>query len=251
MNILFPMSGKSKFFNTVEYPYPLPLIEIFDKSIIELVIENFRKIAGDLFFVFIVSDEDCKKYHLDNVLKLLTKEKCHIVRLKKNTKGAACSVLMAIEQINNDEPLIIANSDQIIDVDLNKVIRYFNDKEADAGVISFESIHPRWSYVKIVNDRIVETAEKKPISKDAIAGFYYYRRGKDYVRSAMNSIRKDNNIEGQFYIAPTMNELVLENKKLLAYKIENDRFYTFYTPQKIKEYEGKFADSRPSTLAST
>lgn len=239
LNVLFPMSGKSKFFNSTEYPYPKPLIEIFGKSMIEIVINNYKQIKDDLRFTFIVNEDDCKKFHLDNTLELLTEGKSHIIRLKKNTKGAACSALMAIEQINNNTPLIIANSDQIIEDDLNKVIEFFSKQKADAGVICFESIHPRWSYVKTTDGRIVETAEKNPISKNAIAGFYFYKHGSDFVRSAMKSIVKDAHIEGQFFIAPTMNELVLENKKLIVYQLDNDQFHTLYTPQKIKEYEAK------------
>lgn len=165
INVLFPMSGATKFFDSAEYPYPKPLIEIFDKSIIEMVIEDFKKIKEDLFFIFIVNDEDCRKFHLDNVLKLLTDDRCHIIRLKKNTQGAACSALMAIEQINNNSPLIIANSDQIIGDDLNKIVQFFNDNKADAGALCFESIHPRWSYARIIDGKIMETAEKDPSVK--------------------------------------------------------------------------------------
>ena len=105
------------------------------------------------------------------------------------TKGAACSCLLAINHIPPDDPLIVANADQIIDWDLNAVLSYFEEGDFDAGTICFESVHPRRSYVAVDEQgEVVEAAEKKPISRNAIAGFYYYRRGSDFIQAAMKSI---------------------------------------------------------------
>ena len=99
-------------------------------------------------------------------------------------------------------------------------------------------MHPRWSYVRTDQDGyIVEAAEKRPISKKAIAGFYYFKQGKDFIKAAMQSIRKDNNVNGLYYIAPALGELVLEDKKLGVYQVDIEKYHTFYTPRKIKEYE--------------
>lgn len=242
INILLPIAGKSMFFESQEYPFPKPLIEIFGTSMIQMVVENLATIAGNTQFVFVVNSADCRKYHIDDVLDLLTDNSCITVKLGGETKGAACSALMAIDHIDNDTPLIIANSDQIIEEDLNAIIGHFNDKGADAGVACFETIHPRWSYARIDDaGNVVETSEKRPISKNAIAGFYYFRHGSDFVRAAKKSIEKDNSIDGIFFIAPTLNELILEGKKLRTFRIANDKYHTFYSPQKIKEFEKKKA----------
>ncbi|MGB6329377.1 MAG: glycosyltransferase family 2 protein [Halarcobacter sp.] len=235
INILIPLAGKNQFFSETEYPFPKPLIELNDKTMIELVINNFDTIKEKKQFIFIVNSDDCKKYHLDNVLNLLTNDNCKIIQINYDTKGAACSAMMAIEYINNEEPLIIANADQLFDDDLGEVISTFNN--VDGGVISFESIHPRWSYVRVdEHNYIVETAEKRPLSKHAIAGFFYFKEGKDFIDSAMNMIKKDVNVNKLYYISPTFNEMVLNNKKLTVKTIDNDKYHTFYTPQKIKEY---------------
>lgn len=236
VNILIPLAGKNQFFNESEYPYPKPLIEINDKTIIEHIINNFDTIKKDKQFIFIVNNDDCKKYHLDNVLNLLTNQTCKIIKVDNETRGAACSAMMAIEYIDNDIPLIIANADQILDENLDDIVSSFEN--VDGGVVSFDSVHPRWSYVKLdEKNYIVETAEKRPLSKHAIAGFYYFNRGKDFISSAMNMIKKDANVNGLYYIAPTLNEMILENKKLIIKKIDNKKYHTFYTPQKIQEYE--------------
>lgn len=238
INILLPMVGKSPFFESPQYYFPKPLVEINGKTMIEMVIGNLNMIDDDKQYIFVVNQMDCTKHHLDDVLRLLTDNKGQIIRLDKETKGAACSILMAVDYINNDTPLVIANSDQLIEEDLNNIIAQFQEQDADAGVICFENVHPRWSYVRLdENDNVVETAEKRPLSKNAIAGFYYFKHGKDFVKAAMKSILKDARVNDLFYIAPTLNELILEDMNIRHVKIDSSKYHTFYSPQKIHEYE--------------
>ncbi len=205
---------------------------------IELVLENFKKIKQEKKFIFIVKDEDCHKYHLDDSLRLATDDNCVIIKVSNDTKGAACSALYAIDHINNDEPLIISNGDQIIDVSFNDILNDLNKQKADAGLVCFESIHPKYSYARInEHGDVIETAEKRPLTKNAIAGFYYFSKGSLFVNAAQLSIEKDNSVNGIFFIAPTMNELVLDNKRIRVVKIKNEQYHLFYSPQKIKEYE--------------
>ena len=145
---------------------------------------------------------------------------------------------MAIEHMDNPDKLVISNGDQVIEEDLNRPLSFFDERRADAGVIAFESVHPKWSYVRLGTDgRVIETAEKRPISKHAIAGFYYFKRGSDFVKSAMQSIEKDASVNGIYFIAPCINEMVLQNKRIEMFPIEDRRYRSFYSPQKIKEYE--------------
>lgn len=237
INVLFPMAGGNKFFARTNYPFPKPLIEICGKTMIEMAIDNFKSLER-VNFIFILNKKECRKFHIDDTLKLLTGNQCKIIQVEGETKGAACSALMAIEYINNDIPLVISNFDQIIEEDINKVLHYFS--QFDGGVIIFKSVHPRWSYVKVnAKGFVIEAAEKRPISRNAIAGFYYFRRGQDFVTSAMNMIRKDSNVNGIYYIAPSLNELVLRHKRIAVFAIDEEKYHTFYMPQKIEEYRRK------------
>lgn len=238
INIMIPMAGKSQYFSESEFPFPKPLIEIGQRTVIEHVIQNLSSAGPDVQFIFVLSSADCRKFHLDSTLNIITDHKCKIVRLDNETRGAACSALMAISHIANDHPLIIANSDQLFDDSLKDLIAGLRD--ADAGVLTFESVHPRWSYVRL-NEQglVVETAEKRPISRHAIAGLYHFRHGRDFVEAAMRMIQKDSSINGNFYIAPTLNEMILQGKKVKTVKVDVHRYHTFYTPQKIKEYESQ------------
>ena len=237
LNILIPMAGNNKL-EGYELPYPKPLVEVGGTPLVSRIIDQLQTIKGDKNFIFVVNQEDCGRFYLDNVLKLILKDQVTVVKVNKNTKGAACSALMAIDHINNGAELIIANSDSLIFEDLNKARSYFNDTKADAGTICFESIHPKWSYVRLdENESVMEAAEKKPISNWANAGFYYFRKGEDFVASAMKTIMKEACVDGYYFIAPTLNEMILSHKSVKAFKIQKDNYINFFSLEKIKEYE--------------
>jgi len=236
INVLIPMAGKSQYFSDNDYPFPKPLVEIGSKTVIEHVISNLASIAEHVNFIFVLNNADCRKFHLDSTLNIITDNQCKIIRLENETRGAACSALMAVSHIANDIPLVIANADQIFGGSLQELISEFSN--FDAGVLTFESVHPRWSYVRLSEEQLViETAEKRPISRHAIAGFYYFRKGRDFVESAMRMIQKDSSVNGNYFIAPSLNEMILQGKKITTQAVDTSRYHTLYTPQKIKEYE--------------
>lgn len=233
INVLLPAMGTSTFYK--DSYFPKPLYEINGKTMLELVVEDFAQLDPKQY-IFVFADEDCMKFHLDSSAKMLTPAS-QVIKLKNQTAGALCTCLMAIEYINDDTSLIIANSDQIIDVDYRDVVNHFEEQGDDAGVITFPNIHPRWSYARKVDNEIVEVAEKRPLSKNAIAGFYYYKKGSDFVDAAKKALIKQNNLDGQYYISASINEMILMDKKVGYFDIEKDQYKSFYSPAKVKAYE--------------
>jgi dTDP-glucose pyrophosphorylase len=235
-NILVPMAGNSQFFAEHEHPFPKPLVEIAGKTIVEHVVNNLSTVGSDIKFIFIVRSDDCRKYHLDLTLDMITRGNNIIIRLDKETQGSACSALMAIEFINNEIPLLIANDDQLFVDPISQFIASLG--MADAGVVCFESVHPRWSYVRVdERGNVMETAEKRPITRNAIAGLYYFCEGKHYVNAAMKMIEKRDSVNGNFYVAPALNQMILDGYDVRMTTVVNDRYHTLYSPQKIREYE--------------
>lgn len=233
INILIPAMGKNSFFK--DYYFPKPLVEINGKTMLELLVNDYGCLEEKkLTFVFL--DDECKKFHLDDSAKILCD--CNCIKLKNETEGALCTSLMAIDYIDNDNPLIIANMDQIIDVDYNEVLKFFKEKNCDAGVITFQDIHPRWSYIKTDGEFVCEVAEKRPLSHDAIAGFYYYSKGSIFVEAAKRVLLKRNSLEGRYYISSSLNEIILDGLKVGYYRINKEQYKSFYSPAKISEYEG-------------
>ncbi|TKX28191.1 glycosyl transferase family 2 [Campylobacter sp. MIT 12-5580] len=235
LNIMVPIAGKSYFFDDAKDGFPKPFIEICGKTMLEHFIKNYENIENKCF-IFILKEEDVKRYHLDDAINVLTNNQSKIVILKKETSGMVCSALMTIDQIDLNEPLLIVNMDQIFEYDLSEFISKLSLN--DAGVLSFESVHPRWAYVKCNEANFVlEAFEKRPVSKNAIAGFYYFNKAKYFINSAFSMIKKDVNYDGKYFIAPVLNELILENKKVINISIDKNRYFTFYSHTKINEYE--------------
>jgi len=237
LNVLIPMSGPNRF-DGDEFSYPKPLIEIMGRPVIEHVIAGLDQIRRQKRFICVVNEEDCDNFYLADVLGLITKGNVQCIKLKRSTKGAACSALMAIDYIDNDGPLLISNSDHVLEWDLDAILDRFDSRKVDAGVVCFEAVHPKWSYVRLDEaGKIVETAEKRPLSRYAIAGLYYFRRGADFVRAARCSIEKDASVNGLYYIAPVMNELILEGANLESVSVPASAYHNFYSPHKLREYE--------------
>lgn len=236
LKIIIPLAGSSEIFQKAGYMYPKPLIEIKGIPMIQRVVDGIKTLTTPYTIIFIVKEEDTIKYHIDNTLKLL-EPKCEIIKIKNITKGGLCSVLMAIDKIDKEDSLLILNSDQIIEEDLFRINNYWIENDSDMGVVTFTSVHPRWSYVLTEEREIIQTAEKNPISSKAIAGYYYFKSAELFFDCAFKTILNDVQIDGLFFVSPVINEYVLRNKKVNFYEIQNTQYHSFYSPKLIAEFE--------------
>lgn len=239
LKIIIPLAGSSELFEQAGYPYPKPLIEIKGKPMIQWVIESVKEIPTPHQFIFIIKESDAHRFHLDNTLRLIDPS-AEIIKIKNETKGGLCSVLMAADKISDDDALLIVNSDQIIDVNLLQFDTLWKEKKSDVGVITFPSIHPRWSYILTDQDNIIQTAEKNPISHHAIAGYYYFSSAKDFFTFSFQTILNDAHVNGLFYISSVINEYILHNKRVHYHEIEAEKYHSLYAPKLVQEFENHF-----------
>ena len=234
LNILIPMAGAGTRFKDAGYIFPKPLIEIDNKPMIQWVIESL-KLEGN--YIFIVQKEHQEKYNINSVLKIL-KPNCKIIELDHITEGAACTTLLAKKFIDSNNPLIIANSDQYILWNSIKSMYNFNSKKIDGGILTFEAIHPKWSYAKVDKNNLVsEVAEKKVISKNATVGVYYWKKGSDYIKYAESMIKKNIRIKNEFYVCPVYNEAIKEKKRIIIDKVK--KMHGLGTPDDLNNFISK------------
>lgn len=233
MNILIPMAGEGSRFAKEGYTFPKPLIDVDGKPMIQRVIEN---LDFDATYIFLVRKEHLEKYFgMKLTLDRITNSKFKIVEVDSLTQGAACTALLAKDYIDNDEDLLIANSDQIIEYS-SKNFRYMkNFSTVDAIVFCFNSVHPKWSFVKTDFSGVVtDVAEKNPISDIATCGIYWYRKGSDFVKAAEQMISKNIRVNNEFYIAPVYNELISWGRTLIPFFV--DKMYGIGTPEDLNAY---------------
>jgi len=231
MNVLIPMAGRGSRFEEAGYTFPKPLVEVNGKPMIQVVAENLNI---DAKHIYIVQKEHYERYNLEHVLKLITPN-CQIIIVSEITEGAACTALLAKELINNDEPLLMANSDQFMEWDSNEFMYAMNTDTTDAGILTFESTHPKWSYAKLDDHGYVcEVAEKKPISNIATVGVYFWKRGSDFIKYAEQMIGKNIRVNGEFYVCPVFNEAIADGKKIKTYQIE--KMWGLGTPEDLRYF---------------
>tara|TARA_Y100000114_G_scaffold70835_1_gene64781 strand:- start:5887 stop:7269 length:1383 start_codon:yes stop_codon:yes gene_type:complete len=231
MNVLIPMAGAGSRFEQAGYTFPKPLIDVNGKPMIQQVVENLNIEARH---IFIVQKSHYEKYSLKHTLNLISPN-CEIVQVEGLTEGAACTTLLAKEFINNDEPLVLANSDQYVEWDSNQFMYASMSDDIDASILTFHSTHPKWSYAKLNEDGfVVEVAEKKPISNNATVGIYFWKRGRDYVDSAETMIRKNIRVNNEFYVCPVYNEALLRGARVKTFHI--DRMWGLGTPEDLDTF---------------
>ena len=231
LNVLIPMAGLGSRFRDAGYVFPKPLVEVDGKPMIQAVVES---LGVNAIYTYIVQKDHYEKYNLSYLLNLITPN-CNIVQVDGITEGAAVTCLLAKTHIDNDHPLIMANSDQIVEWNSRQFIYDLMTKNADGGIATFKSTHPKWSYAKVNSEGLVtEVAEKKPISDLATVGIYYWKHGSDFIKYAEQMIAKDIRTNNEFYVCPVFNEAIEDGKRVFTNDIK--KMWGVGTPEDLNYY---------------
>jgi dTDP-glucose pyrophosphorylase len=222
LNIVIPMAGAGSRFAKAGFMDPKPLIPVFGKPMIQLVIDNLTP-ACEHQFIFICQRAHVKEYGLREKLTQFSPGS-QLIEIDGLTEGAACTVLKAAHLINSNEPLMIANSDQYIDTNINQYLAIESGENLDGLIMTMKASHPKWSFAATDDAGFVTlVAEKDPISDNATVGIYNFARGVDYVLAANQMIDKDLRVNGEFYVAPVYNEMIGWGAKIGIANIGDDQ----------------------------
>lgn len=216
--------------------FPLCLTEFDGVPLIEKLARKLVLLEANRH-VFVFPEEDVRRFHLDNIATLLLPHAV-VLHTKGRTLGAACTALLGIEHIDNDDELLIISANELVDVELSEVLNNFRARNLDAGTITFHSIHPRYSYVRTdEQDLVVEAAQCHPISRRATVGIFWFSRGRDFVASAMEMIKKGAQTNGSYFICPSLNEMVLRQKRIGVQDIEARLYHPLKSERQISRFE--------------
>ena len=228
------MAGAGSRFANNGYKEPKPLIPICGVPMIKVIINNLRP-NGQHRFIFI-----CQQEHIDThglTKKLSTwSPGCEVIGLNAITDGAACTVLSARRFIDNMSPLMIANSDQYVDIDINNYLQALSKSTLDGLIMTMKANDPKWSFIGLNNHGLVErVVEKTVISDEATVGIYNFKRGCDYVMAADSMIASNLRVNNEFYVAPTYNQLIKEGHKIGIYNVgrEGEGMYGLGIPSDL------------------
>ena len=169
LNIVVPMAGRGSRFTKAGYQMPKPLIDIHGHPMIEYVTRNIRPDC-DHRFIYICQQEHLEQYNLAQELERMAPG-CAIVTVDHITEGAACTVLLAERYIDNEDALMIANSDQFVDTDINEYLSAMGNR--DGLIMTMPAGDPKWSYIRYDEQGLVTLVkEKEVISNQATVGIY-------------------------------------------------------------------------------
>jgi dTDP-glucose pyrophosphorylase len=250
MRLLVLMAGDSGLFEVGGARYPKNLVEIDGEPLVQRVIDGLQQLieAAD-HSIFMIREEEQRRHHTGDVIRLLLPE-AEVITVPTVGSGAACTALHAIGHIVRDESLLVVNGDQVVEADLAGIVADFAQRGHDAGVVTFDAVHPRWSYVRTGPDGlVVEAAEKRPISRLATAGVYWFARGGQFVDAVMSMIHKDASVDGVFYICPVFNEVILAGGRIGTHHIERDVYHSLASLHGVDGYEQHLAQRRRTAAA--
>lgn len=218
VNIVLPMAGRGSRFLQAGYPVPKPLIPVHGIPMIELVVANVRPRQPHRF-IFLVLEEHLRNFKTADLLNKIAPG-CTIIPVPGVTEGAACTVLLARQVIATDEPMMICNSDQWVDIDINDYLMTLEKDQADGLIMTMSANHPKWSYVGFdANHRVTRVVEKEVISDEATVGIYNFRHGCDFVRAADEMIHRNIRVNNEFYVAPVYNVLIERGARITVHNI--------------------------------
>jgi dTDP-glucose pyrophosphorylase len=228
------MAGRGSRFEEQGYTDKKPFIDVNGKPMIHRVIENLgMEFDKEYMFIMICLQEDYDKYDFTEFEKVIGHNSYDVVILDDVTEGAAQTILQAKDLINDDTPLMTMNSDQLVDWDIEKLFEMC--EQFDGVIPCFYGEGNAWSYARTLdNGYVQEVAEKKQISNYATAGYYYWKKGSDFVKYAEQMIKDNSRTNGEFYVAPVYNWAVKDGKRVGVFMV--DKCYSLGTPEDLKEY---------------
>jgi len=218
MNIIVPLMGTGERFRAAGYAMPKPMISVNGKPMIERAIEPFLD-RGEFTFVVRPEYEGLKLPGYKLVLE-------------QNTQGAACTVLEGLRHLNYNEPLIILNSDQILNFSWLNFDTLVNETNPDGVIWVFKADEDRWSYAKVHDGRIVSVAEKQKISEWATCGAYYFREAFLFRMAAEYMLSQRATVNNEYYVAPSYNWMS-EDSKILPFE---SVMHGLGTPEDLEKY---------------
>jgi dTDP-glucose pyrophosphorylase len=237
--IVIPMAGAGSRFSKADYADPKPLISVCGKPMIERVVENLRPACRHRF-IFICQESHVAQYGLTKKLEAIAPG-CDIVTVNSLTEGAACTVLAAADKIDNDNPLMIANSDQYIDYSIDAYLQKMAEAGLDGLIMTMNATDPKWSYIGFdsTGNRVDRVVEKEVVSNEATVGIYNFSHGVDFIEAAQYMIASNMRVNNEFYVAPVYNTLIQKNRYnigIVNIGQEYDGMYGLGTPADLDHF---------------
>ncbi|WP_146940009.1 sugar phosphate nucleotidyltransferase [Chryseobacterium hagamense] len=249
MKIIVPMAGRGSRLRPHTLTVPKPLIPIAGKPIVQRLVEDIAKVAGEEIdeVAFIIGDfgQEIEKSLIQIAEKLGAKGSIYY---QHDPLGTAHAIKCAEQSMSGD--VVIAFADTLFRAD------FVLDKNSD-GVIWVKSVEDPSAFgvVKLDNYGFITDFVEKPetfVSDLAIIGIYYFNSAEKLMEE-INYIM-DNNIKngGEYQLTTALENLRAKGAKFTLGKVNDwmdcgNKNATVETNSKILEYEREAMNIHPAS----
>ena len=229
------LAAGSSFTNSTDMNYPAIMTEFNGKPLVQWIVEDIIPLKQEKI-VIVVNQEDINQFHIDRTLNLI-EPMINVVGVPNDLGGAACSALIGLQFLNQDDEVVIINGNEKLTEDHSMLMNQIYARKTPASVISFESIHPRYSYAKVDSKQnVIEVSEKDPISRNALVGFFWFSKVSIIDRAIKKMILKGASVNDIYYLSPAINEIVLEGLEVSMIKVDNSKYHPMKSEWQLSEY---------------
>jgi hypothetical protein len=160
-----------------------------------------------------------------------------VIGVNSGLRGAACSALLGLQNLDKNREVIIINGNERLTEDYQDLMVRIYGLGKAANVVSFDSVHPRYSYAKTdINQNVIEISEKDPISRNALVGFFWFSKVALIEEAIKRMIMKNASVDEIYFLAPAINELILEGVEVSIIKVENSHYHPIKSEWQLGEY---------------
>jgi NDP-sugar pyrophosphorylase family protein len=234
INVVIPMAGRGQRFISQGITTPKPLIKLGDRTIIEWIVLTLG--IPNARYIFIVRKEHVESHGIDRQLRAVVPNS-EVIVIDRITEGATCTVLLAQDLINSDQEMVIKDCDQILSWSAPNFFEFARRHEAAGAAVTIPTQNPGFSYVKLDDDcmTVLETAEKRVISWFGCSGLYYFGKGREFIKYAIQMIAKNIRVNNEFYVSLVYNQYIEDGRRILNYPIAE--MFSFNTPEELAKHQ--------------
>lgn len=245
MNLVIPMAGAGRRFQTAGFNVPKPFIDVSGRSMIERVLQNLW--VKDLNVILCVSEPHLETYRkiFEDLERAYNVE---IVPLSEMTDGPATTVAIGLRRSNiRGGSVWVANCDQLVSGWKPYCMLREGRSELDGAVVCFDEIvgDPKWSFAEIdPSGRVLRILEKNPISRYATVGVYGFKSADSFLLGYEAMLANSDKTNGEYYVGPLYNYLISVGANISAEIISKDRFFGIGIPEDLLEFQKRFPEDR-------
>jgi NDP-sugar pyrophosphorylase family protein len=220
--IIIPMAGLSRRFSEAGYDKPKFMLKLKGLSLFTHSLLSFKDYFKTEKFLFVARNISGFNDFISKEVTELGIDNFEIILLDFETTGQAETVFEGIKRckISPGESITIFNIDTF-----RPNFKFPAEIISDGYLEVFKGFGQNWSYVKFdpkQTSRVIETAEKNPISDLCCTGLYFFKYHEDFLEAFLHHKENSILVKGELYVAPLYNFLINKGKFITYNLIHED-----------------------------